>query len=91
MSGRVIHEVVNGARKVSIVLASEVKDQGFKRVIDAIAPEVIAETATKVAAAFNGSAMLTESQKAETNSVLVTYFHPPKAKTPQGETDERIR
>ncbi len=44
MSGRVVKEVANGARKVSIILAEEVQDKGYQRVIDAIDPTVIAQT-----------------------------------------------
>lgn len=59
MSGRVVKEVANGARKVSIILAEEVQDKGYKRVIDAIDRTVIAQTVEKVANAFSGSKLMT--------------------------------
>jgi hypothetical protein len=49
MSGRVVTEVANGAKRVSIVLAEEIQDKGFKRVLDAIDPALITATAEKVA------------------------------------------
>lgn len=73
MSGRVVKEVANGARKVSIILAEEVQDRGFKRVIDALDPALIAQTAEKVANAFSGSTMMTASQKARAGKIIITY------------------
>ena len=61
MSGPVVKEVAYGARRVSIVLAEEIKDKGFKRPIDAIDPALITQTADKVANAFSGSSMITAS------------------------------
>jgi hypothetical protein len=65
MFGRVVKEVAIGAKRVSIILAEEVHDKGFKRVIDAIDPALIAATAEKVASVFSGSTLMTESQKAQ--------------------------
>lgn len=64
MSGHVVKEVANGAKKISIILAEEVQDRGYKRVIDAIDPAIIQQTVEKVANAFSGSKMMTTSQKA---------------------------
>lgn len=72
MSGRVVKEVANGARKVSIILAEEVQDKGYKRVIDATDPTVIAQTAEKVANAFSGSEMMTAGQKARAGKIIIT-------------------
>jgi hypothetical protein len=73
MSGRIIKEVAHGAKRVSIILAEEVQDKGFKRAIDAIDPALVAETAEKVANAFSGSTMMTESQKAQADKIIITY------------------
>ena len=73
MSGRVVKEVAYGARRVSIMLAEEVKDKGFKRSIHAIDPALITQTADKVANAFNGSTMMTASQKAQADKIVITY------------------
>lgn len=72
MSGRVIREVANGARRVSIILAEEVQDRGYKRVIDAIDPTIIAQTAENVANAFSGSIMMTAGQKAQAGKIIIT-------------------
>lgn len=72
MSGRVVKEVANGARKVSIILAEEVQDRGYKRLINSIDPTVIAQTAEKVANAFSGSKMMTASQKARAGKIIIT-------------------
>lgn len=75
MSGRVVREVANGAKKVSIILAEEVQDRGFnfKRVIAAIDPARVAQTADKVANAFSGSKLLTASQKEQAPNSIITY------------------
>lgn len=73
MSGRVVREVVNGTKKVSIILAEEVQDKGFKRVITAIDPTRIAQTAEKVANAFNGSQLMTTTQKEQAHKIIITY------------------
>ena len=72
MSGRVVKEVANGARKVSIILAEEVQDRGYKRLINSIDPTVIAQTAEKVANAFSGSKMMTANQKARAGKIIIT-------------------
>ena len=72
MSGRVVKEVAIGARKVSIILAEEVQDRGYKRLINSIDPTVIAQTAEKVANAFSGSKMMTTSQKARAGKIIIT-------------------
>lgn len=72
MSGRVVKEIANGARKVAIILAEEVQDKGFNRVIDAIDPTVITQTAERVANAFSGSKMMTTSQKAQAGKIIIT-------------------
>lgn len=59
MSGRVIKEIANGAQKVAILLAEEVQEKGFKRIIDAIDPALIAHTVDKVKNAFTGPTMMT--------------------------------
>lgn len=73
MSGRVVKEVICGAKKVSIILAEEVRDKGFKRLVDSIDPTIIAQTAEKVSNAFSGSTMMTASQKAQAEKILITY------------------
>ena len=73
MSGRVVKEVANGAKKISIILAEEVQDRGYKRVVDAIDPALITQTAEKVANAFRGSKMMTASQKARAGQIIITY------------------
>ena len=73
MSGRVIKEVANGAKRVSILLAEEVQDRGFKRVIDAIEPQRIAQTAEEVANAFKGSKLMTQSQKEGAARIIIAY------------------
>jgi hypothetical protein len=69
MSGRVVKEVANGAKRVSIVLAEEIQDKGFKRVLDAIDPALITATAEKVASAFSGSTLMTEAQKSQADKI----------------------
>ena len=73
MSSRIIKEVAHGAKKVSIILAEEVQDRGYKRVIDAIDPVVIGKTAENVAKAFSASKMMTASQKARASKIIITY------------------
>lgn len=73
MSGRVVKEVANGAKRVSIVLAEEIQDKGFKRVLDAIDPALITTTAEKVASAFSGSTLMTEAQKSQADKIIITY------------------
>jgi hypothetical protein len=73
MSGRVVKEVANGAKRVSIVLAEEIQDKGFKRVVDAIDPALITATAEKVASAFSGSTLMTEAQKSQADKIIITY------------------
>ena len=58
-----VREGAYGARRVSIILAEEIKDKGFKRSIDAIDPALITQMADKVANAFSGSTMMTASHK----------------------------
>ena len=41
--------------------------------MDAIDPLVIAQTAENVANAFNGSKMMTASQKARADEIVITY------------------
>lgn len=45
MSSRVVKEVPNGAKKISIILAEEVLDRGYKRVVGAIDPVLVGQTA----------------------------------------------
>lgn len=73
MSSRIVKEVANRAKKVSIILAGEVQDRGYKRVIDAIDPVVIGQTAENVANAFSASKMITASQKARASKIIITY------------------
>ena len=65
MSGRDIREVAYGMRRVSIILEEEVKDKGFRRLIDAIGPAFITQTVDKVMNAFSGSTMLAGARKLE--------------------------
>jgi len=73
MSGRVVKEVANGAKEISIILAKEVQDRGYKRAVSAIDPALITQTAEKVADAFRGSGMMTASQKARASQIIITY------------------
>ena len=73
MSGRIVKEVANGAKKISIVLAEDVRGKGFKRAIDAIDPAVVDQTAEKVANAVKASTMLTANQKARASKIVITY------------------
>jgi hypothetical protein len=41
MSGRVIKEIVNGGKKIQIILAEQVQHKGFRRVMDVIDPTII--------------------------------------------------
>jgi hypothetical protein len=79
MSGRVIRECLSSVRRVPIVLSERVQDRGFQRLIDAIDPAVITQTADAVAKAFNGSVMLTQDQKEQAAKILITY-DPPQSK-----------
>ncbi|KAF7125328.1 hypothetical protein CNMCM5793_001506 [Aspergillus hiratsukae] len=72
MTGRVIKEIVHGAKKIPIILAEEVRDKGFRRVIDAIDPAAIQQTGDNVERAFKGPTMMTPSQKAITDKIVVT-------------------
>ncbi|GIK02901.1 hypothetical protein Aspvir_006964 [Aspergillus viridinutans] len=72
MSGRVIREIVHGAKKIPIILAEEVRDKGFRRVIDAIDPAVVQQTGDNVERAFKGPKMMTPSQKDITDRIIVT-------------------
>ena len=73
MSGRVIGGIANGTRKISIILAEEVQDRGFKRIIDAIDPAIISQTAKMVATAFSGSTIMTAGQKSQANEIVIMY------------------
>ena len=73
LTGRVIRNMARGARTIPILVGEVVQDQGFIRVIDAIEPAVITESADRVENAFKGSAMLTESQKDDTDKIIITY------------------
>ena len=73
MASRFVKQFADGAKKVSILLAEEVQDRGYKRIVDAIDPATVAQTADDVAKAYNGSAMLTESQKAQVCELLIMY------------------
>lgn len=73
MSGRVVKEITNGPKKISIILAEEVQERGFKRIIDAIDPQHVTQTAERVADAFSGSSMMDDSQKAQTDKIVIMY------------------
>ncbi|KAJ9226790.1 hypothetical protein DTO027B5_1874 [Paecilomyces variotii] len=72
MSGRVIKEMVHGSKKIPIILAEEVQDRGFKRVIDAIDPTIVQQTGDRVEDAFKGVKMMTPAQKARTEKIVIT-------------------
>ncbi len=73
ISGRIVKEVANGVRKVSIILAEEVQDKGYKRVIDIIDLTMIIQIAEKVANVFSGSKIITAGQKARAGKIIITY------------------
>ncbi len=72
MSGRIVKEVVNGAKRVSTIPAEEVQDRGFKRVIDAIDLALVAETAEKVANVFSGPKLMNANQEARADKIIIT-------------------
>jgi hypothetical protein len=76
MAGRVLCHAYHGARAIPLIIAEEVREQGFRRLIDATDPKNLAQTGQMVANAFNGSTMLTESQKARVHKMLTTDANP---------------
>ncbi|KFZ02709.1 hypothetical protein V500_00009 [Pseudogymnoascus sp. VKM F-4518 (FW-2643)] len=76
MSGRLMKTIVIGGRKVSIYVAEEVQEKGFKRVIDAIDPSVVNSTVEKTAAAFSGSIVASDAEKARIENLRITYGIP---------------
>jgi len=83
MSGRVIKEIANGAKKISIILAEEVQDKGFIRLRGSIDPAVIAQTADRVASAFNGQTLMTTSQKSRADKIIITSMPHPSPEDPE--------
>ena len=64
MSGQLIRQFAYGGYTRSIMVAEQVMERGYWRVISAIDPSIKAETAAKVEAAFQGSTMLSDEVKA---------------------------
>ncbi len=64
MSGRLLKKFTFGGQTRSIMIAEQVVERGYSRVVSAIDPKVKAETAAKVEAAFQGPTMLSNDVKA---------------------------
>ena len=68
LAGRVIRNMALGARTVAVLLAEVVQEKSFKRVIDAIEPAIIDETAERVENAFKGLRDADRESKERNNS-----------------------
>ncbi|KAI9674437.1 MAG: hypothetical protein M1817_001775 [Caeruleum heppii] len=64
MSGQLLRQFASSGQMRTIVLAERVVERGYMRVISAIDAQVKADTAARVEAAFQGSAMLSDEAKA---------------------------
>lgn len=64
---------VVGGKQVPIHVAEELRDKGFKRLIDVIDKKSLDSTVDKVAEALQGDKLLSAAQQRDTDKVTITY------------------
>lgn len=70
---RLLKYATCGNKQIPIYVASEVRDAGYRRLVDIIDPKVLNDTVDKVKAAAESNRLLSATQASSTSSIVITY------------------